>query len=63
MKDGPARPQCPLSGPRTEKWTDPHLDSSHLIENVKEIFQRGNSEGGVQAFRCTSKAAVKGADW
>ena len=39
MKDGPACPQCPLSGPRTEKWTDPHLGSSRLVEDVEEVLQ------------------------
>ena len=50
MKDGPAHPQCPLSGPRASKRTDPHLDSSRLVEDVKEVLQRGNGKGGVQAF-------------
>ena len=63
MKDGPAHPQCPLSGPQTLKWPHPHLDSSCLVEDVKEILQRGDSQGGVRAFQCESEAAVKGADW
>ena len=38
-KDGPAHPQCPLSGPRTSKWPHPHLDSSCVVEDVEEILQ------------------------
>ena len=39
VKDGPAHPQCPLSGPQTSKWPHPHLDSSCVVEDVKEILQ------------------------
>ena len=38
-KDGPAHPQCPLSGPRTSKRPHLHLDSSCVVEDVKEILQ------------------------
>ena len=39
MKDSPAHPELSLSGPRTSKRPHPHLDSSCLIEVVKEILQ------------------------
>ena len=38
-KDGPAHPQHPLSSPRTSKRPLPHLDSSCVVEDVKEILQ------------------------
>ena len=50
MKDGPACPQCPLSGTRTLKRPHPHLDSSCLVEDVKEILQWGDSQGGMRAI-------------
>ena len=34
QKNCPAHPQCPLSGPQTLKWPDPHLGSSRLAQNV-----------------------------
>ena len=53
----PVWPHEPRNGPTHI------LTGAVLVEDVKEVLQRGNGEGGVQAFRCMSKAAVEGADW